>query len=140
MRGGVSPTSRNGCGTGEGHGRGLDDGGHPGIPLHSDAPAGRKHRQNVLLTALDPAAFGGSAADFTAAVDTTLSTLRGLPVAEGADGVPYPGERSAAVTAERDEQGIPVAPKVWREPDESAVRPGARPRLPPYGDDTPGAR
>lgn len=48
----------------------------------------------------------------------------GLPVAEGPDGVFHPGERGAAVAAER---GIPVTPKVWRELNESAARLGARP-------------
>ncbi|MGW1027968.1 Ldh family oxidoreductase [Streptomyces sp. NPDC002577] len=87
--------------------------------FHSDAPQGRKHRQNALLIALDPAAFGG-ADGFTAAVDTTLSTLKGLPTADGAAGVFYPGERSAAVAAERGAKGVPVAPKVWRELTEKA--------------------
>jgi ureidoglycolate dehydrogenase (NAD+) len=82
--------------------------------FHSDDPQGRKHRQNALLIAVDPAAFG-SADAFTADVDTTLSTLKRLPVANGADGVYYPGERSAAVAAERGHRGIPVAPKVWRD-------------------------
>ncbi|WP_031084324.1 Ldh family oxidoreductase [Streptomyces sp. NRRL WC-3549] len=82
--------------------------------FHSDDPQGRKHRQNALLIAVDPAAFGGADA-FTEAVDTTLGTLKGLPVADGASGVFYPGERSAALSAERGRAGIPVAPKVWRE-------------------------
>ncbi|BFO19204.1 hypothetical protein SHKM778_55920 [Streptomyces sp. KM77-8] len=94
--------------------------------FHSDDPAGREHRQNALLIALDPAAFGGgTTADFSAAVDSTLATLKGLPVADGADGVFYPGERSAAVAAERDARGIPVTPKVWRELTESAARLGS---------------
>ncbi|MGW1212862.1 Ldh family oxidoreductase [Streptomyces sp. NPDC002499] len=93
--------------------------------FHSDDPAGRKHRQNALLIALDPAAFGDPDA-FTANVDTTLATLKDLPVAEGADGVHYPGERSAAVAAERGERGIPVAPKVWRDLTEQSERLGVR--------------
>jgi ureidoglycolate dehydrogenase (NAD+) len=87
--------------------------------FHSDDPQGRKHRQNALLIAIDPAAFGDPDA-FTAAVDTTLGTLKGLPAADGAEGVFYPGERSAAVAAERAEKGIPVAPKVWRDLTERA--------------------
>ncbi|MEV6162134.1 Ldh family oxidoreductase [Streptomyces sp. NPDC052052] len=94
--------------------------------FHSDDPAGRKHRQNALLIALDPAAFGDPDA-FTAAVDTTLATLKGLPVADGADAIHYPGERSAAVAAERGELGVPVAPKVWRELNENAARLGVTP-------------
>ncbi|MGW2292110.1 Ldh family oxidoreductase [Streptomyces phaeochromogenes] len=91
--------------------------------FHSDDPAGRKHRQNALLIAVDPSAFGDAAA-FTADVDTTLVTLKGLPVADGVDGVYYPGERSAAVAAERGERGIPVAPKVWRGLTEQAEKLG----------------
>ncbi|NUQ88696.1 MAG: Ldh family oxidoreductase, partial [Glycomyces artemisiae] len=91
--------------------------------FHSDDPAGRKHRQNALLIAVDPAAFG-DADTFTADVDATLSTLKGLPVAEGADGVYYPGERSALVAGERGRQGIPVAPKVRRELTAHAERLG----------------
>ncbi|MFB7651023.1 MULTISPECIES: Ldh family oxidoreductase [unclassified Streptomyces] len=95
--------------------------------FHSDDPAGREHRQNALLIAVDPAAFGGSAADFTKAVDDTLGTLKGLPVADGADGVYYPGERSAAVAVERGARGVPVAPKVWRELTRRAAALGVTP-------------
>lgn len=98
--------------------------------FHSDDPAGRKHRQNALLIALDPAAFGGGAAEFTAAVDDTLGTLKGLPAADGADGVYYPGERSAAVAVERGANGVPVAPKVWQELTRQAAKHGIAPPLP----------
>ncbi|OQR59811.1 lactate dehydrogenase [Streptomyces maremycinicus] len=91
--------------------------------FHSDDPAGRKHRQNALLIAVDPAAFGGTDA-FTASVDATLDTLKGLPAADGAPGVFYPGERSAAVAADRAEKGVPVAPKVWRDLTERAGKLG----------------
>ncbi|MFF7473986.1 Ldh family oxidoreductase [Streptomyces sp. NPDC008092] len=97
--------------------------------FHSDDPAGRKHRQNALLIAVDPAAFGDPEA-FVGAVDDTLSTLKGLPAADGASGVFYPGERSAAVAEERGAKGIPVAPKVWRELTERAEELGVEvPRL-----------
>ncbi|MEU6141984.1 Ldh family oxidoreductase [Streptomyces sp. NPDC047081] len=91
--------------------------------FHSDDPAGRKHRQNALLIAVDPAAFGG-ADEFTEDVDTTLSTLKSLPVADDADGVYYPGERSATVASQRGAQGIPVPPKVWRDLTEQAEKLG----------------
>ena len=91
--------------------------------FHSDDPQGRKHRQNALLIALDPAAFGDPDA-FAAAVDTTLGTLKQLPVADGAAGVFYPGERSAALAEGRVGEGVPVAPKVWRELTEAAERSG----------------
>jgi ureidoglycolate dehydrogenase (NAD+) len=51
-------------------------------------------------------------------------------VADGADGVYYPGERSAAVTVEHAEQGIPVAPKVWRELLDTAEKFGLTPPTP----------
>lgn len=94
--------------------------------FHSDDPAGREHRQNALLIAIDPAAFG-EPGDFTAAVDATLGGLKRLPVAEGAAGVYYPGERSAATAAERGRSGIPVAPKVWHDLTECARRLGVTP-------------
>ncbi|MFI1562808.1 Ldh family oxidoreductase [Streptomyces sp. NPDC020490] len=97
--------------------------------FHSDDPQGREHRQNALLIAVDPAAFGGADA-FTAAVDDTLSTLKALPVADGADGVFYPGERSASVAAERGARGVPVAPKVWRDLCERAAECGITPPEP----------
>ncbi|MFJ6212782.1 Ldh family oxidoreductase [Streptomyces sp. NPDC092296] len=94
--------------------------------FHSDDPQGRKHRQNALLIAVDPAAFGDADA-FGAAVGATLGTLKGLPAADGAEGVFYPGERSAAVAAQRAADGIPVAPKVWRELNEKAEQLGVTP-------------
>ncbi|MFE2315551.1 Ldh family oxidoreductase [Streptomyces sp. NPDC059441] len=94
--------------------------------FHSDDPQGRKHRQNALLIAIDPAAFG-DADGFTAAVDATLGTLKGLAAADGAEGVFYPGERSAAVGVRRAEKGVPVASKVWRELTESAGKLGITP-------------
>ncbi|KPI00176.1 (R)-2-hydroxyacid dehydrogenase [Actinobacteria bacterium OK074] len=97
--------------------------------FHSDDPQGRKHRQNALLIAIDPAAFGDPEA-FTAAVDATLSTLKALPPADGAEGVFYPGERSAKVAEGRGAKGVPVAPKVWRELTEAAGRFGITPPEP----------
>ncbi|MEU4088994.1 Ldh family oxidoreductase [Streptomyces aureus] len=88
--------------------------------FHSEDPGGREHRQNALIIALDPAAFGDADA-FTEAVDATLATLKGLPPADGAEGVHYPGERSAALGALRGAEGVPVAAKVWRELTERAA-------------------
>lgn len=82
--------------------------------FHSDDPQGREHRQNALIIAIDPAAFGDADA-FTAAVDATLGTLKGLAAADGAEGVFYPGERSAVLSVRRAEKGVPVTAKVWRE-------------------------
>jgi ureidoglycolate dehydrogenase (NAD+) len=95
--------------------------------FHSADPAGRTHRQNALLIALDPAAFGGTADTFTAAVDTTLATLKSLPAADPATGAHYPGERGTATAAARGTEGVPVAPKVWRELLEAAGKFGLTP-------------
>ncbi|UUU29359.1 Ldh family oxidoreductase [Streptomyces sp. CA-210063] len=80
----------------------------------------------IPFIAVDPAAFGG-AEGFTEGVEATLSTLKGLPVA---DGVYYPGERSAAVAVERAARGIPVAPRLWRELMEHAEKLGVTPPTP----------
>ncbi|MEU6845551.1 Ldh family oxidoreductase [Streptomyces sp. NPDC046716] len=96
--------------------------------FHSGDPAGRKHRQNALLIAVDPAAFGGADV-FVADVDTTLETLKGLPAADGTREVHYPGERSAATADERGAHGIPIAPKVWAQLADAAQEKGVA--LPP---------
>lgn len=99
--------------------------------FHGDDPNGRKHRQNALLLALDPAAFGGDG--FTAAAATTLATLKGLPRADEEAEIVYPGERSAATAQTRAAQGIPVAAKVWRELQDAAERLGVKPPQPTAG-------
>ncbi|GAA0444114.1 dehydrogenase [Actinoplanes capillaceus] len=82
--------------------------------FHGDDPQGRVHRQNALILALDPAAFGDGDA-FGPAVVSTLDTLKGLtPADEGAE-IRYPGEGGAAVAAKRAADGVPVAAKVWSE-------------------------
>ena len=91
--------------------------------FHGDDPDGKVHRQNALLIALDPAAFGDPDR-FTAAVTETLDTLHGLPRADEAVDIRYPGERSAAVVDERTAKGIPVSPKVWDELSAAAERLG----------------
>jgi ureidoglycolate dehydrogenase (NAD+) len=90
--------------------------------FHGDDPAGRAHRQNALIIALDPAAFGDPAA-FAPAVAATLDTLHALP-ASGESEIRYPGEHSAAVAAERSAKGIPVNPKVWAELEKAAEKLG----------------
>jgi ureidoglycolate dehydrogenase (NAD+) len=97
--------------------------------FHGDDPDGRVHRQNALILALDPAAFGDPAA-FTAAVTETLGTLQGLPRASESDEIRYPGEHSSAVADERAAKGVPVNPKVWAELSTAAEKLGVA--LPPH--------
>ncbi|WP_328476638.1 Ldh family oxidoreductase [Actinoplanes sp. NBC_00393] len=82
--------------------------------FHGDDPQGRVHRQNALILALDPAAFG-NADEFGPAVASTLDTLKGLTPAEEGTEIRYPGEGSAAVAGRRAADGVPVAAKVWGE-------------------------
>ncbi|GAA0469662.1 dehydrogenase [Paractinoplanes deccanensis] len=87
--------------------------------FHGDDPDGRRHRQNALIVALSPAAFGDAAA-FPEAVGATLDAVKGLtPAPEDAE-IRYPGENSAAVAATRAAEGIPVAAKVWSELETAA--------------------
>lgn len=100
--------------------------------FHSDDPEGKVHRQNALLIALDPAAFGDGAG-YPDAVGHTLEVLQGLPRAEGTEEILYPGERSAATEEQRSEQGVPVGAKVWADVSAAAERLGVA--LPPTAAD-----
>ncbi|MCX4090801.1 Ldh family oxidoreductase [Nocardia sp. alder85J] len=91
--------------------------------FHSDDPEGRVHRQNALIIALDPAAFGDRDR-FTTAVDTTLDTLKSLPRADASTDIRYPGESSSATAQQRATSGIPVAAKVWAELETAAEKLG----------------
>jgi ureidoglycolate dehydrogenase (NAD+) len=79
----------------------------------------KRHRQNAALVALDVEAFTPLDA-FRSAVDATLDTLKGL----GED-VRFPGERGAAVEAERRANGIPVPKKLWETLQAEAEQVGA---------------
>jgi ureidoglycolate dehydrogenase (NAD+) len=82
-----------------------------GAPILAEVHGGgdRQHRQNALLVALNPTAFG-NAEQFTGQVDATVAALKGLPTT---DCVLVPGERSAGVAVRRLAEGVPVPPKVW---------------------------
>lgn len=82
--------------------------------FHGGAEGGKRHRQNALVLALNPGAFG-SADTFRQAVSDTIGTLKGLPVAEDFDAIAVPGERSAAVASDRASSGVPVSAKLWAE-------------------------
>ncbi|ROO84753.1 ureidoglycolate dehydrogenase (NAD+) [Actinocorallia herbida] len=97
-----------------------------GAPIVSKFHGGdRKHRQNALILALDPAAFGDGAA-YPGAVAETLDVLKGLPRADEATEIFYPGERSTAVAAQRGATGIPVGPKIWKELEAAAEKLGVK--------------
>ncbi|MBW8481220.1 Ldh family oxidoreductase [Actinomadura parmotrematis] len=94
--------------------------------FHGDDPDGRKHRQNALIVALDPAAFG-TGDGYAAGVGATLDALKGLPRADAGTEIAYPGERSAATGAARAAGGVPVAAKVWAELLAAAEKSGVTP-------------
>ncbi|MFV2194972.1 Ldh family oxidoreductase [Nocardiopsis sp. LOL_012] len=82
--------------------------------FHGDDPDGRVHRQNALVIAFDPAAFGDADA-YAEDVALALDTLKGLPRADEGTEIRYPGENSAAVAVDRSGNGVPVAAKVWKQ-------------------------
>lgn len=81
--------------------------------FHSDAPRGKRHRQNGTIIALDIDAFGPAQA-FRTTVDTTLDAIKALPRAAGGPEILYPGERGSRTFEERNRRGIPVAAGPWQ--------------------------
>jgi LDH2 family malate/lactate/ureidoglycolate dehydrogenase len=81
---------------------------------HSGDPAGRRHRQNGSLLAIDISAFQ-PLEQFTATVDATLAAIKALPRSDEATEILIPGERGTRTYAERSANGVPLGPKVWNE-------------------------
>ena len=72
----------------------------------------KRHRQNAALVALDVAAFG-PLDEFRRSVDETVDALKGLRRLDDGEEIRFPGERGAAVEAERRAKGIPLPKKLW---------------------------
>jgi LDH2 family malate/lactate/ureidoglycolate dehydrogenase len=88
---------------------------NPIVPgYHAGTAAGRRHRQNGFLLAVDVSAFL-PLAEFTATVDATVDAIKALPPADRAAGVLVPGERGRRSEAGRLVSGVPLGGKVWRE-------------------------
>lgn len=87
-----------------------------GNPLISEdisaPPRGRRHNQNGLTVAIDPAAFTDPD-QYKRDIDKTVVALKSLPTAEGTDEILVPGERGDRIRVERDRDGIPLAPGTW---------------------------
>ena len=79
----------------------------------SDKPAGRRHRQNAWVLAVDVARFG-DLAHYQQEVARTVAAIAGLPSREP-QGVRMPGERGRLSLQRRLREGIPVPPAVARE-------------------------
>lgn len=88
-------------------------------PYHSGTPEGRRHRQNATLIAIDVTAYLDRS-KYAETVDDTIDAIKALPAIDGAE-ILYPGERGAATQAQRERDGIPLAPKSWGELTEAAA-------------------
>jgi len=79
-----------------------------------DTVAGRRHRQNALVLALDIARFGDPAS-FRREIARVVGALKALPLAAGFAEILMPGERGRRMQARRTRDGIPLPPAVTRE-------------------------
>ncbi|HEX4797810.1 MAG TPA: Ldh family oxidoreductase, partial [Burkholderiales bacterium] len=70
-------------------------------------PEGRRHRQNGLVIAIDPARFGGLE-NFQREVERLVKALKSLPVDPEAGEILMPGERSRRTFERRSRDGIPI--------------------------------
>lgn len=82
-------------------------------PFHAKAEGSKRHRQNAVVIAVDPAAYGDPA-QIEAAVTETLASIGRLPPLDG-DAPGVPGERGSANAAERSSGGIPIPDATWAE-------------------------
>ena len=80
---------------------------------HSGTPEGQRHRQNGVIIAVDPTAFG-PAEQFQADIGEALAAIKGLPKVDGVTEILYPGERGTRAFLERSSKGIPIAPGPWQ--------------------------
>jgi ureidoglycolate dehydrogenase (NAD+) len=89
-----------------------------GNPIVAEAlagqPAGKRHRQNALLLAIDCSRFVEPAV-LAEAARRLVEGIKGLPRADAAQEVRLPGERGDQVAAQRGVAGIPVPPVVLAE-------------------------
>lgn len=76
------------------------------VPTLAD-PDGPGRGSSAMLMVLDVAAFSPPDA-FVAEVEALRATLKGLPRQEGVEEIFLPGERSRALAAARERDGIPV--------------------------------
>jgi LDH2 family malate/lactate/ureidoglycolate dehydrogenase len=87
---------------------------------HSGTKAGKRHRQNAFLLAVDVTAFL-PLEEFTASVDASVDAIKALPPADAAKEILVPGERGRRSAAERAAKGVPLGAKPWRELTEAAA-------------------
>jgi LDH2 family malate/lactate/ureidoglycolate dehydrogenase len=82
-----------------------------GNPLLAESlegtPAGRRHRQNGFVMAIDLARFGDPES-FRHEVDRLVKALKSLPLAQGSEEILMPGERGRRTLERRTREGIPI--------------------------------
>jgi len=88
-----------------------------------DTPAGRRHRQNGFVMAIDLAQFGDPD-NFRREVDRLVKALKSLPLARDSEEILMPGERGRRTLERRTREGIPVPRAVLDELGTLAVRLG----------------
>jgi ureidoglycolate dehydrogenase (NAD+) len=79
-----------------------------------DTEAGRRHRQNAFVLAIDVARFGDPAV-LRREIGRLVRVLKALPRAAGVDEILMPGERGDRVLVQRSRDGIPLPPAVVKE-------------------------
>jgi LDH2 family malate/lactate/ureidoglycolate dehydrogenase len=107
-----------------------------GNPIIAEAlegtPAGRRHRQNALVVAIDIAKLGDVDA-FRREAGRLARDIRALPADEAAGGILMPGERGDRTFAQRRVEGIPVPKPVLDELATLAAALGVPPLQPTEG-------
>jgi LDH2 family malate/lactate/ureidoglycolate dehydrogenase len=81
----------------------------------------RLHKQNVVLVAVDIAAFIDLDA-YKAEAEYLVAAIKDLPKADGVDEIYMPGERGDAIFEDRLKNGIPVPQTTWDEIGTVAAR------------------
>jgi ureidoglycolate dehydrogenase (NAD+) len=82
--------------------------------------------QNAMVIALNVANFR-PLADYRRDVGLLIEVIKGLPRREGFDELLLPGERGGRESELRRSNGIPLAPKLWRELNDIAKAVGVAP-------------
>lgn len=79
--------------------------------FHGNTPAGRRHRQNAILIAVDICAFT-PVEQFRTLVDDTVDAIKTLPKTSPDSEILVPGERGTRTRNQRLTNGIPLTEKL----------------------------
>lgn len=94
-------------------------------PIHNKVEGAKRHRQNAVVIAVDPAAFGDPDT-FQAAVADTMASIRGLAPVDPDETVGVPGDRGGAIAQTRGSKGIPLPEPTLNELAELATAKGVK--------------